>query len=404
MDKLDRSTLSSHFKKSSIPKELVNNIPNVHKDLIIDQSSMYDPENSVAGHDSFSNSFYYENKKPQSYNKQFKDFKDFARKTNEKYNVQKGFSNLQIANENTMKIENSYIRDESISKKLLDGIDCSMSVDDSYLDHNSQVFGGKIMDEINNVPTKGVEVTNYNFRNHKGKADDYFQTVDIKQIYNINERLKYPKDDPLWYIYHETSRSSFGPVSSKQLENIYLKGTIHGQTEVRLIDIFKLKNKGPFSYFKLKDTESPNFLKEIDGSSLFKYVDELVKKRKEEIAYSQTNIKVSHDVNQKSNTNVNKKSSVQYVNVEKKETFSLPQEVTKKSANVSKQQVHINNAESLIDKEIEESKKISSNTQSRKGKKMKGKPIDFDGKTGFFTISQQEKEYEPLYICGDTDK
>jgi len=47
--------------------------------------------------------------------------------------------------------------------------------------------------------------------------------------------------------------------------------------------VFKIKGKGAFAYFKLKDLENPNYLmNNIEGSSLYKYVDELNKYKKDE--------------------------------------------------------------------------------------------------------------------------
>jgi hypothetical protein len=65
-----------------------------------------------------------------------------------------------------------------------------------------------------------------------------------------------------------------------------------------------------------------------------------------------------------------------------------------------------NNAHSVIDEEFmivkkEEHHEVK-DAFKKKGKK-KGKPVDLDIKTGFFTVSQQEKNYEPMYICGDKD-
>jgi len=71
-----------------------------------------------------------------------------------------------------------------------------------------------------------------------------------------------------------------------------------------------------------------------------------------------------------------------------------------------------NNISSAIDQEEEEIKKENNslnkenanNNSKNKGKKLKGKPVDFNAKTGFFTVSQQERNYEPMYICGDEAK
>jgi len=117
----------------------------------------------------------------------------------------------------------------------------------------------------------------HNFRNNLKKQPS-FRKVNIKMVYKINEQLKYPTDDALWYIFHVEAKSSFGPISSKHLEEIYNSKNIDGNSEIRLIDIFKIKNKGAFAYFQLIDIENPMFLKNtIEPSSLIRYTEELKK-------------------------------------------------------------------------------------------------------------------------------
>ena len=73
--------------------------------------------------------------------------------------------------------------------------------------------------------------------------------------------------------------------------------------------------------------------------------------------------------------------------------------------------IKIKNEKSVIDEELIDVKDntyeikqnhITTHIKKKPGKKMKGKPVELDIKTGFYTLSQQEKEYEPIYICGDS--
>ncbi len=107
--------------------------------------------------------------------------------------------------------------------------------------------------------------------------DSIYNVVDISLIYKINERISYPKEKPLWYIYHEQAQSSFGPLSSLDLENMYSRKLVSGQTDVRFIDLITLKNKKPFTFFKLKDIES-NIISDIEASSLIFYSSLINKK------------------------------------------------------------------------------------------------------------------------------
>jgi len=74
----------------------------------------------------------------------------------------------------------------------------------------------------------------------------------------------------LWYIFHPVAKSSFGPCSSDNLQEMYTAGMLDGQSELRFIDVYSLKNTVPFSFFKLKDMESTKFLKRIEPSEILK--------------------------------------------------------------------------------------------------------------------------------------
>lgn len=92
--------------------------------------------------------------------------------------------------------------------------------------------------------------------------------INFKNAFRINEYLKFAKDEPLWYIFHPVAKSSFGPCSTLNLEEMYNGSMVNGQSEIRFIDIYNLKNKNPFTFFKLKELDHPKFLENIDVSSL----------------------------------------------------------------------------------------------------------------------------------------
>ena len=49
---------------------------------------------------------------------------------------------------------------------------------------------------------------------------------------------------------------------------MFFGNMVNGQSEVRFIDIYNLKSKKPFSFFKLKELDDPKFLENIEYSSL----------------------------------------------------------------------------------------------------------------------------------------
>lgn len=315
-------------------------------------------------------------------------------------------------------------------KNDLNNITESISDSVYYRDSDKKIITNEIQKELDNMPIYSVDTqNNYNFRsnqNNNKNSSNSFTSFDIKSIYRINEKLKFPKEDPMWYIYHVISKSSFGPISSMQLEELYHKKNVDGMTDVRLIDIFKIRNKGSFAYFKLKDLENTNFLVDCiePANNLLKYVDELNKMKREEIAKN-NQIQKKLENEKEKNTHKNIKPKQKFVDFEdiinepvKKEIIAI--NVKSSPANQFNNEnkenigIKIKNEKSIIDQDLEEDYRekkydhkqnpsTNMNIRKKAGKKMKGKPVELDIKTGFFTLTQQEKEYEPIYICGDSE-
>jgi len=98
--------------------------------------------------------------------------------------------------------------------------------------------------------------------------------LNFKKIYEINKALKYPEVKPLWYINHPEANSSFGPLSTKQLEVMYSNKQINEATKIRFIDLFKFKNKANFEFVVMKELESPCFLIDVEMNTLYKSLSE----------------------------------------------------------------------------------------------------------------------------------
>jgi len=64
------------------------------------------------------------------------------------------------------------------------------------------------------------------------------------------------------------AKSSFGPCSTANLEEMYIGNMVNGQSEIRFIDIYNLKNQKPFAFFRLKELDNPKIVENIDISSL----------------------------------------------------------------------------------------------------------------------------------------
>ena len=94
------------------------------------------------------------------------------------------------------------------------------------------------------------------------------KVVEIKRIYRVNAKLDVPKNKPLWYIYHTAGKSSFGPLTSENIEQMYNKKMLNGESELRLIDVYAIESVEPFKYVKLKEVERKEFVERIGLSSL----------------------------------------------------------------------------------------------------------------------------------------
>ena len=124
-----------------------------------------------------------------------------------------------------------------------------------------------------NIKTKEKEIEKIDideFFEDETKYSSDPKIVDIDKIYLINKYLNIDKTKPLWYIYHLIAKSSFGPLSSEQIYEMYNSNIINGLTLIRLIDIFSIDNVEAFNYIKLKEIERKIFYKKIKISSLLK--------------------------------------------------------------------------------------------------------------------------------------
>ena len=486
-----KKVILENYRKYDLPNKFSRDVTKEHWDLIfeekrIDETTNKNDLSDYKSKDDLSNSFYLDDKKfkqkgefyqnncyQQYKNNNYQHKKVDWKSSNTSNHYSKNHTNqnisghnfiknpvndfinrLEMSKENGFSIDRSYVKNDSefgniiikdanerkfdsnLFKTMNDKNNFDEMAEYEYLeDPHKTILTKEIKKELDDIPTLCTDIqTNYNFRvGEKNKLSNSFTPFQIECLYKINEKLKYSKDEPLWYVYHTLSKSSFGPVSSTQLDEIYRKKNIDGLSDVRLIDIFKIKNKGSFGYFKLKDLENPNFLTDfVEPSSLLKLVEELNNlKLNEIINQNKVSDKKLEFAQREFNKDVNKKYKPKQKFVDLEDIINEPVRneiipiISKEKDNnkpikvkVDKNQVKesdiikIKNEKSVIDDEFEDSKeetwkddkKVDNKTnviKSKPGKKLKGKPVEINLATGFYTISKQEKEYEPIYICGD---
>lgn len=164
---------------------------------------------------------------------------------------------------------------------------------------------------------------------------------DFRNIQRINKYLGFEGGDNLWYIFHPVAKSSFGPCSSENLQEMYNGGMLDGQSELRFIDVYSLKNTESFSFFKLKDMESPNFLKKIEPSAVLK------KAIKVPVAFPNDN---------NSKINSRKESSSIYEGYEQKN--SKPIENTQIVSNLENENKSISNNKNIVSENQKNKKEV----------------------------------------------
>lgn len=128
----------------------------------------------------------------------------------------------------------------------------------------------------NNNTTQVLSTQKLSFSDYLQKPN-LINNFNINNIYKISEFLGYPKDQLLWYIYQPLTKSSVGPISSLNLEDMLKDNIINLDSQIRPIDIFANKNTN-FSYVKLRDlndlddNQNPNisfnFISQINFSNL----------------------------------------------------------------------------------------------------------------------------------------
>lgn len=100
------------------------------------------------------------------------------------------------------------------------------------------------------------------------KKGNYLKIPLIDCVYRVNERINYPKSKPLWYVYHAEADSSYGPLSSEDIEQMINSKLLEAESKLRLIDTFVYKGAKQFEFFSLKELQLDNFIDNLAVSSL----------------------------------------------------------------------------------------------------------------------------------------
>ena len=163
----------------------------------------------------------------------------------------------------------------------------------------------KAIEEANNTMisiNKDMQIKNKKKKEKKSKKDkkenkisnivneindelEEYNTLDIENIFEINNKFNYPKDFPLFYIQDEsndnTENSLFKePLSSNKIKELVKTKQIKPYLiNVKLIDIFSMKNHPPFSFFSSNEILEKNWSKNVEYSTLFNYIHNKLKEK-----------------------------------------------------------------------------------------------------------------------------
>ena len=96
--------------------------------------------------------------------------------------------------------------------------------------------------------------------------------IDINNIYEINNKFNYNKDNAVFYVLEDKKSLNYypKPLSTKKLVEIINKDRIPFESlKVKLVDLFEYKSSEPFSYVDFTEVLKPNWTSEVTYSIIF---------------------------------------------------------------------------------------------------------------------------------------
>lgn len=221
-----------------------------------------------------------------------------------------------------------------------------------------------------------------------------------KYIYSIDNFIDAVKgigltvDKPIWYINNKNTKKDEGLFSSYQITNMYNSKEIDEDTLIRPFDVLVKKNTSISKYVQLKDINNTYFIKDN-----FCINHELLN----EISFLFSD---KNDINRvkselKKETPIQSQINIEKIYKKEKENILTNQ----KEKDIHNNNNNNSNEETIKSKKTQTNKNITTHPISQgKHKKKRAKMVDIDIETGFYTLTQQEANYIPLYIVGDSKK
>ena len=358
MEKNELFKYNKKYKFDEFTKMIKFDISKHEKELLFEEESInFDNNSNKLLKDSYY-IYYNQQKNYQNYHYSNNKFQNQTQKNNPNKNFKRSSKVIEVCKQEE-------IFYESI-KKINNNINENQNKDErkekneSFLDNNNE----KIDVEKEKKNKKKVK-----------KPEKEFIECEIDMIFEINEKLNFSKDEKFWYIYTDIFNSSYGPFSSNEIVILYMEKKIDGNSLIRPLDIFKNIKGNDFQKLLKYDNKSFFFNNYYISDKCSDYEFKFKEFRRKE----EEQLKLEK---------------------EKEEKIKKEKEEEKKK---KEEEIKNQNDNTTSSSKTENHISINENHPIMKKKKKKAKMIDLNIKTGFYTMTNQEKNFSEVYICGDNE-
>ena len=200
-------------------------------------------------------------------------------------------SNYDINNSMEAKSQESEQEEEEESLELTDQHDkdkLMQEVNNTMLLKNKEKQLKKIkQNEIKNKKNKKKENKINNILDEIDNEIEENNILDIQNIFEINTKFNYSRDLPVFYLKNDNNNEDMfkEPLSTNTIKDLLKNKKIKPYlTNIKLIDIFYMKNYSPFAFFPLNDILVKNWSNNLEYSIIFINAhNKLKEKEKKEI-------------------------------------------------------------------------------------------------------------------------
>lgn len=210
-----------------------------------------------------------------------------------------------------------------------------------------------------------------------------FQNLDLDNLCLLSGFLGFGNYNPFLYIYSPIGKHSIGPYSFNDLKSFYNMKYIDGSSKVRLIDTYKIKGKAPFEFLPLSQfAVGEEFYDQIEPNNWLIQLASSLKTKQENHKQKEEEIK--------------KLKALEVMASKESDKRFIKNDATKddKSIKASQEIQSSTTKEKFDDTKTQQ----DANVKSLVVKKKK-KAVELDIKTGFYSMTEQEKKYTQHYTA-----